>query len=85
MKYIKKFESFRMAEPATKPTPATTPAPTTTPTPTERPSRPSPIRRDRPSVSPDPLAKKKATEEAIANRFIELADAKGIDIKKYYN
>jgi len=79
MKYIKKFESFRMAEPATKP------APTTTPTPTERPSRPSPIRRDRPSVSPDPLAKKKATEEAISNRFIELADAKGIDIKKYYN
>ncbi len=28
---------------------------------------------------------KKATEEAISNRFIELADAKGIDIKKYYN
>jgi hypothetical protein len=75
MKYLKKFESFAMAEPATKPT--TTPGikPTTTP----RPSRPSPIRRDKPSVEPAP----KASAEDVAKRFIALLNDAGDDIKTY--
>lgn len=88
MKYIKKFERFRMGgDTQTKPDPTTKPAPTTTPSPSEKPGRPSPIRRDRPSVNPDPLAvvdMPKAEEEAIANRFIELANSKGVDLKKYF-
>jgi hypothetical protein len=88
MKYIKKFERFRMdGDTQTKPAPNTKPAPTTTPAPSEKPSRPSPIRRDRPAVIPDPLAVKdmpKAEEAAIATRFIELSKSKGIDLKKYF-
>lgn len=89
MRYLKKFENFEMAEPMVKPSPTTKPAePTTKPgtKPNTAPSRPSPLRRDRPSVDPDPKAKlSKASEEAVANRFIELSQEKGEDIKKYYN
>jgi len=82
MKYLKKFESFEMAEPMVKPVvkpsqPATKPGTT--------PGRPSPIRKDRPSVDPDPKARnKKASAEAIANRFVELSKEKSEDLKKYY-
>jgi hypothetical protein len=96
MKYLKKFGSFTeavAAEPATKPAPSPTPAPTTEPgTKPERRERPSPIRRDRPSVEPDPKAKakaqkkslKKAKAQDVANRFIELATEEGFDFKKYF-
>ncbi len=75
MKYLKKFESFALAadpvKPATKPTtkPSTTPAP----------SRPSPIRRDKPSVQPAP----KATAEDVVKRFAALLSDSGEDIKNY--
>ena len=82
MKHLKKFNSFSesavAAEPATKP--ATKPAePTTKPEtrPDTNPGRPSPIRRDRPAVEPDPMAKKgklkKATAGDVANRYLHLS------------
>ncbi len=58
MKHLKKYESYSAAEPIT--------------TPKTRPSRPSPIRRDRPSVEPAPKAKKKlkmATAEDVIQRY----------------
>lgn len=81
MKYIKKFERFRAdgGSPQTAPAPVTKPNPTTEPT--KKPTRPSPLRRDKPSVDPSPLAK--ATEDEVTDRFLELAQQKGVDIKKY--
>ncbi len=65
MKYIKKFEHFDAgAQPITKPDvkPGTKP--------TTRPDRPSPIRRDKPSVEPAPKANlKKATAEDVVSRY----------------
>jgi len=62
MKYLKKFESFG---PITKPAEPTTKPGTT-------PKRPSPIRRDRPSVEPAPKAKKKlATAEDVVQRYVD--------------
>jgi hypothetical protein len=85
MRYLKKFENFEMAEPMVKPSPITKPAQPTT-KPGTKPNRPSPLRRDRPSVDPNPKAKlSKASEEAVANRFVELSQERGEDIKKYYN
>lgn len=82
MKYVKKFEDFRLTEaaPAAPPKPTTTP-PTTKP---ERPTKPGkPI--ERPSVEPDPKAKKKTTSLDVANRFIEEMIEKEEDIEKYIN
>ncbi len=65
MKHLKKYESYSAAEPITKPAEPIT-------TPKTRPSRPSPIRRDRPSVEPAPKAKKKlkmATAEDVIQRY----------------
>lgn len=76
MKYLRKFESFAMAaEPVTKPAPTVKPGvrPATTP------SRPSPIRRDKPSVEPAP----KASAEDVVKRFIALLNDAGDDIKNY--
>lgn len=94
MKILKKFDSYikedleMMAEPATKP--STTPAPATPTvepgTKPERRDRPSPIRRDRPAVEPDPQAKMKmdATEEEgtyIGSQMLQdLADALGTEV-----
>jgi len=75
MKFIKKFEKFLegSAEPAVKPATPTT-KPDTKPT---RPSKPSPIRRDKPSVSPDPKAKlAKASAEDVVMRANELSKNK---------
>jgi hypothetical protein len=86
MKYVKKFENFikestivDSPQPTTKPTIA---PPITKP---ERPIKPSkPIIR--PSVDPDPKAKKKkVTEMDVAERFIEEVNAKGESVKKYLN
>lgn len=89
MKYLKKFEKFTnesvAADPAVKPSePKTKPGTK----PGTRPQRPSPIRRDKPSVTPDPKAEKempKATAKEVADRFIELAMEEGMDLKKYFN
>lgn len=94
MKILKKFDSYikedleMMAEPATKP--STTPAPATPAvepgTKPERRDRPTPIRRDRPAVEPDPQARMKmdATEEDgtyIGTQMLQdLADALGADV-----
>jgi len=95
MKYLKKFGSFTesAAEPATKPAPAPA-TPTIEPgTRPERRERPSPIRRDRPAVEPDPKGEKEseklkgpkqADAQDVANRFIELATEEGFDFKKYF-
>ena len=60
-------ESIAMAEPKTSP--GTKPAPTTTPGTRPAPGRPSPIRRDRPSVEPRP----KASAEELAQKVIALS------------
>ena len=92
MKILKKFDSYikedleMMASPATKP--STTPStPTVEPgTKPERQERPTPIRKDRPAVEPDPQAKMKvdATEEEgtyIGTKMIkDLADALGTEV-----
>lgn len=94
MKILKKFDSYikedleMMAEPATKPSTTPTPAtPTVEPgTKPERRDRPTPIRRDRPAVEPDPQAKMKmdATEEEGtyigAEMLQNLADALGTEV-----
>jgi len=70
-KYIKRIDEAFMADPGTKP------APTKTPSPTKTPVRrgPSPIRRDKPSVKPKPMA----SAEDIYDRFItELKSAGGV-------
>lgn len=80
MKYVKKFDRFRMDEAA----PAAPPKPTIAPpiTKPDRPAKPGkPI--ERPTVDPEPKAKK--TELDVANRFIEELREKGEDIEKYMN
>lgn len=87
MKFLKKFEKFiesvEAAEPAVKPKVA---PPTTKPG--VKPNRPSPIRRDKPSVDPKPKAvtdkeQKLATFDDVAERFINLMNERGEDIKKF--
>jgi hypothetical protein len=73
MKYLKKFENFEMADPTVKP--ATKPVTR----PNVRPQRPSPIRRDRPAVTPAPKAEKelpKATIEDVIEKFAKLTNQK---------
>lgn len=82
MKFIKKFESFIVEE--ASPSPAV--KPTTKPAePAVKPHRPSPIRRDKPAVTPAPKAKlpKKSTAEAVAERFIREINQKGDSVKNY--
>jgi hypothetical protein len=85
MRFLKKFEKF-IIEGNGAPAPA---KPTVKPDvkpgkPETRPSKPGPIRRDKPSVEPDPKAKKKtASAEQVAERFIDLMTQGGEDIKKY--
>jgi len=60
------------AKPGTSPSPATKPGTS----PSTNPGRPSPIRRDRPSVDPAPKAlldkKKKITEDEIAKMYLKM-------------
>jgi hypothetical protein len=93
MRFIKKFEKFLESamEPMTKPSRETKPSisPEVMPgrpkqKPEEKPQRPSPIKRERPSVEPDPKAKlKKASAEEVAEKFIELMVQNHEDVKKY--
>ena len=82
MRYLKKFEKFIEAA---SPAPA---KPTTKPGTKEKPSRPSPIRRDKPArgTEPDPKAElPKASADEVADKFIELAKKEGVDFKKYFD
>ena len=71
------------AEPATKPTTKPQTEPGTLPSTRPAPGRPSPLRRDKPSVQPRP----KATAEDIARKTLELAkkdkELKDLLRKKY--
>lgn len=74
MKLIKKFEEFVYGG-ASAPAPSTSPNPVTAPPKTKptRPSKPTPIRTDKPAVEPGPLAKlKTATEEEVIHKFADL-------------
>ena len=86
MRFLRRFEKFNeelVAGPEVKPAPTTKPATPTT-KPGTRPGRPSPIRRDKPSVEPDPKAElTKASAEDVVNRFISLLNDEGEDVEKY--
>jgi hypothetical protein len=83
MRFIKKFEQFSsvnesdspaVKEPVTKPTTK----------PGTKPNRPSPIRREKPSVTPKPKAKlTKATAEQVVSRFSKELENVGDTIKNY--
>jgi len=89
MRFVKKFEKF-LTEGADGPAPApakpktrpsTKPGERTAP---GRRQRPSPIRRSRPAVEPDPKAKlPKASENDVIERFVNLMEEQGEDIKNY--
>lgn len=88
MKYVKKYEDFFNEDFNAGPSPAVEPGtkPSTTPstTPGKKPNRPNPIRRERISPTPAPAkALKKSTAEDVSNKFIELINKSGDDIKKY--
>lgn len=73
MKHIKKFESF-VSSPAPTTKPGVAPPKTK---PGVTPNRPSPIRRDRPSVEPAPKAKlKMATAKDVVNRYNQEVEIK---------
>ncbi len=65
---MKKFvkESLAMAEPAIKPAIKPKTKPNT------QPGRPSPIRRDKPAITPKP----KASADDVANKFLKLIEEK---------
>jgi len=82
MRYLKKFEKFIEAA---SPSPA---KPRTKPGTKENPSRPSPIRRDKPAPGTEPAPKAelpKASADEVADKFIELAKKEGVDFKKYFD
>ena len=87
MRFIKKFEKFveSAAEPQVKPGRPEVKPDVKPGKPLQRPQKPSPIRRERPSVEPEPKAKvgKKASAEEVAERFIDLMVQGDEDIKKY--
>lgn len=86
MKFIKKYELFKEELVVdTKQAPSTRPAnPDVKPgtRPNTRPGRPSPIRRDKPAVEPDPKAERNkknlptATIEDVIEKFGELTNQK---------
>ena len=85
MKYVKKFESF-VSEKLVMNQPAPTKRevlPGITEKPGVMPSPPSPIKKDRTSPVPAPAKMVKATAMEVAERFIELVNQSGDDIKKY--
>lgn len=88
MRFVKKFEKFlenNGAEPAVRPArPKTRPGTKPGEAKPGRRQRPSPIRRTRPAVEPDPKAKlPTATEEDVVTRFMNLLEEEGGDIKNY--
>lgn len=84
MKYLKKFDIFSEgAEPAVKPMPGKPSTKPGQPTKPQKPSRPAPGKIERPSISPDPKAKKKVDEMDVANRFISEMIKSGQSVKKF--
>lgn len=87
MRFLKRFEKFNEEFVAGGQEVETKPAPTTAPPKTKpgtRPGRPSPIRRDKPSVEPAPKAElPMATPEDVVKKFINLLNDAGEDVKKY--
>ena len=85
MKYVKKFEKFVSEKLVmNQPAPAKREVlPGITEKPGVRPSTPSPIKKDRTSPVPAPAKMKKSTAMDVAERFIELINISGDDIKKY--
>lgn len=86
MRFIKNFEIFNEefvgGQETTKPSPTTLPGTK----PGTKPGRPSPIRRDKPSVNPQPKAElPKSSVEDVANRFISELNERGENVKKYIN
>lgn len=79
MKYLKKFEAYS-ADPAVKPAPV---KPGTKPG--TRPSRPSPIRRDRPSVEPKPKAGDGDKEKNRLKKRYKPLIATAEDVVQRYN
>ena len=71
MKVFTKIEEFLATEPQTAPSQPTT-KPGTAPATRPTPSRPSPIRRDKPSVKPEPKAK---ASEVVDRFMMELKKA----------
>lgn len=65
MKVFTKIEEFLATKPQTAPSQPTT-KPSTAPSTKPTPSRPSPIRRDKPSVDPAPKAK----ASSVVDRFM---------------
>jgi hypothetical protein len=77
MNIIKKFELFKEefdAQPKTTPSKPGREVITEPAKPSTKPMRPSPIRRDKPGVSPDPKMKepKKGTIEGVIERYNKL-------------
>lgn len=83
MRFLRRFEKFNeelVNGPEVKPTPTTKPG--------TKPGRPSPIRRERPSVDPRPKAEEEnglptASAEDVVKRFISLLNDEGEDVEKY--
>jgi hypothetical protein len=85
MKYVKKFEKF-VSEKLVMNQPAPTKRevlPGITEKPGTMPATPTPIKKDRTSPVPAPAKMVKATAMEVAERFIELVNQSGDDIKKY--
>lgn len=83
MRFIKKFEKFvESAEPQVAPARPDVKPDVKPGKPLQKPQRPSPIRRDKPSVEPEPKMKK-STADAVAERFVDLMVEGNEDVKKY--
>jgi ATP-dependent Clp protease ATP-binding subunit ClpC len=79
---IMTFEAFTFAEPATRPSPTPDVEPDVEPAPPAKPERPGqPITR--PSVDPNPLARKKASEMEVVKRFLQILKDRKESVKKY--
>lgn len=85
MRFLKKFDTFNeeLSSASPAPSPATKPSPSTKPStsPSTKPgTRPSPIRRDKPAVTPAPKAEKvnlpKASAEDVIEKFKNLTNQK---------
>lgn len=80
MKYLKRFEKFRFADPAVAPEPDTKPAPAEPGTRPEKPTKPSPPGKPitTPSIDPGPLA-----EKDVVKRLKKELNKTGVDINDF--
>jgi len=80
MSFIKKYQRFLEDMTSTPVRPDVSPGTIEKPD-TTTPSKPSPFKRNRPSVEPAT----KATAEDVVNRFIDLMEDSNEDIQNYIN